>query len=313
MSVTRELSDSDIARLLELPATTWVASSAEHQRCVRYLLARPLSVEPIIRPIMGAGAVPAAGQQRILSTLRLFRAAVRGIDDLLDRSDAEPSGRIAAWRLFGAATTASSALHLWRRSLESVPNLRTRSAVLAESACMVRSARLEGAVRRVAGTAALPVPRLAGLERRIRDKEWAYWRLVAALIRGEWRAASHRWNPIAGLLIRLADNWQRTDDVHDFEEDLGERRLSSLVVDLLRRPPGRGGDPVAAVASAPAPWLGRLEVLVETHGAELDRRRESLSRSLECEQSRILAAIQCQVAGIRDFHSPSLPYLQGEH
>ncbi|MCP4657145.1 MAG: class 1 isoprenoid biosynthesis enzyme [bacterium] len=308
MSLTSEVSESGIARMLELPTTTWTTASSGHRRCASYLLARPLSVEPIVRPIMRAGGIPAADQQRLLSTLRLFRAAVRGVDDLLDRSDAEPSGRPAAWRLFGAATTAGSALHLWGRSIESVPNLRTRSAVLAESACMVRSACLEGAMRRAAGTAALPVPKLAGLERRIRDKEWAYWRLVAALIGGEWRTASRRWNPIADLLIRLADNWQRTDDVRDFEEDLGERRLSSFVVDLLRHPPGREDDPVASVA--PVPWLGRIEALVETHGPELDRRRELLLRSLDCEQTRILAAIDCRIAGIRDSHSPSL---QGDH
>ncbi len=308
MSLTREVSESGIARMLELPTTTWTGACAGHRRCASYLLARPLSVGPIVGPIMRAGGIPAASQQRLLSTLRLFRAAVRGIDDLLDRSDAEPSGRPAAWRLFGAAATAGSALHLWGRSVESVPNLRTRRAVLAESACMVRSARLEGAMCRAAGTAVLPVSKLAGIERRIRDKEWAYWRLVAALIGGEWRAASRPWNPIADLLSHLADNWQRTDDVRDFEEDLGERRLSSFVVDLLRHPPGREGDPAAAVA--PVPWLGRMEALVETHAAELDRRRELLLRSLDCEQTRILAAIDCRIAGVRDPHSP---FLQGDH
>ncbi|MCG8424266.1 MAG: hypothetical protein MJE77_40755 [Proteobacteria bacterium] len=301
-----QISVSSIAWMLDLPTHSGRNISRDAVRgCEHYLLERRLSVAPIVRPIMDAGRIPAATQRHIITSLRLFRAAVRGLDDLLDHSDADPAGRDAAWRVHGPVATVRAALGLWQRAIAMQSHPFARRIMLAESGRMVRAARLEEMVCRSAGEMVAPVRTLAAIEHRIRDKEWAYWRLIAGLLRVQWRAAPKRWARFAELLHRLSDNWQRADDTRDFAADVADGRLSSFIVDVLRGMPDMFSGAEWASASArphlyTRSWPARLDTLADRYGARIECHRAWLYRHWSREQARILAAIR-HSAGLRYF------------
>jgi hypothetical protein len=280
-----------IARVLALPmASVQEGRKAEGRRCLDYLMERPLSVEPIVRMLLEAGGVRASRQQHILTTLRLFRASVRGLDDLLDRAEAEPSGRASSWTRFGPETTARTSLQLWDKAVRTTPSVQSRGVLLVESTRMLRAVRLEEQVTCWARHAPLSAAQAAAVEQRIREKERGWWRLVAGLVADAWREEPRRWRVASRLLLRLADNWQRMDDARDFEQDVADLRMSSFLVEVLQRWP-------ESPEAAPVPWGTRLEALVSQAAPELMLRREALLRELALEEQALLEALHRSLRG----------------
>ncbi len=310
------MNSHDIARALGLPVVGVLPRSAnggELRRCQTYLLERPLSVAPLIVPMMRAGGVPETAQRRILTMLETFRAAVRGLDDLLDSTDCDPAGRIAAWRLFGPRATAQAALCLWQKAVDNEHNPFLRQTLIHESACMVRAAELEEFVRRIPRDQMQPVSVLAAVERRIRDKEWAYWRLIAGFIGAHWRASHAAWQRGSALLYALADNWQRLDDARDFAGDVAGSRLSSFIVDVLQAPlpwdvppmikadakADANGDAGAVPAAGPLQsWTHNIDDLIQRQGAAVERFRQLRLCQLERETTAISRALGNLTAGV---------------
>ncbi len=285
------LDAQQIARILALPvASVQAGRGAENRRCMDYLTERPLSVEPIVRALLEAGEVRAPQQQHVLTTLCLFRATVRGLDDLLDRAEAEPSGRPSSWTRFGAEATARASLQLWDRALRNAPSPRGKGVLLVESARMLHAVHLEEQVTASARRAHLSAAEAAAVELRIREKERGWWRLVAGLVASAWRAEPKRLWRASRLLLRLADNWQRMDDARDFEQDVSELRMSSFLVEVLQRWP----EPSEA---ARQPWGTRLEALVSRARPELLLRREALVRELALEEQALFDALQRTLRG----------------
>jgi len=279
----------DIAAVLELDRWLEAPPTPTDEACEAYLLDRPLSVEPVVRPILGAAGVAPPAREDVLRPLRLFRGAVRGLDDLLDASPTEPSGRPTAWARFGEAAAVRASLRLWERSLAAAPTRAAREAIRLESGRMLAAASLEEATRLEARSAAVDAAALDRLERRIRDKERAYWRLVAGVLAPAWGGSRRGWDGLVRLLVALADVWQRLDDARDLDEDLPAGRLSSFAVDLLTRPPGP--------LPASGPWAVRLEALLAAAPEAVAARREATLAGLRAEEERLRRAVRTACGG----------------
>lgn len=261
------LTGDDIREQLGLPEG--IAS----ERCAEMLCDRKLSVEPVIRPLLESALVAPEARDEVLGILRSFRAAVRGLDDLLDGADADPNGHVAAWLVCGRATTAATAIALWERALARAAG-SGREALLTESHAMLTAARREEEARReVLSGKARKLGALRSLELSLRDKEIAYWRLIGGLVRGYWRSTDEQYRRLMELFVHAAHVWQRLDDVRDFETDLEHGRLSSFMIELLD-----GVDPEQEVL-----WPRAIDA---HDAADLHRRREARLAMLTDEARR---------------------------
>lgn len=221
------LCGDDIRRQLGLP------KGVATERCAELLCDRKLSVEPVIRPLLESALVAPEARDEVLGILRLFRAAVRGLDDLLDGSHADPNGHVAAWLACGRATTAATAIALWERAVARTKG-SGREVLLAESHAMLTAACREEQARRDALQQRRHTLRaLRELELSLRDKEIAYWRLIGGLVRCHWRGTDEQHGRLVERFVHAAHLWQRLDDVRDFETDLAQGRLSSFMIELL--------------------------------------------------------------------------------
>lgn len=263
------------------------ALESASRRCEDYLMDRPLTVEPIVAMLLEAGDASSAGRRAALETLRLFRASVRALDDVMDGSVADPHGRPAAWTLFGIDATIHNALGLWEHAVNG-QSQHARAFVMHESARMLAAAKLELDFSAAAGHARLSVERLRAVERRIRDKEWSYWRLISRLVEPQWRSEPWRLVATQKLLTRLGDVWQRADDVRDFEEDVRARRLSSFIVDVM------SADRRAHAQS----FAARVEALEHACAPSISTLRATRLWSLEREEASLRGSIAA-VLGLR--------------
>lgn len=174
----------DIRTQLRLP------NGEATEACAERLCARKLTVAPVLEPLLVSALVGDAGRDQILAVLRLFRASVRGLDDLLDASATEPDGTPAAWVVHGRGTTAATAVVLWERAV-SLAQGEARCVLLTESRAMLAAANLEEHAQNVVRAGHESTLRSLGeLELRLRDKEIAYWRLIAGLMKSRWRGTA---------------------------------------------------------------------------------------------------------------------------
>ncbi|MHB8837797.1 MAG: hypothetical protein ACYC7F_02465 [Gemmatimonadaceae bacterium] len=205
------------------------ACATEELSCTDYLLDRPLSTEAMVRAAASWGGLLHEEEEEVLGVLRLFRAAVRGIDDLLDSSMREPSGRPATWVVYSKNVTWRCSLDLLDSSLSAIHNVTIRKKVADLAAEMALSCALETRVALNLRFSPRDLETLAVLGDRLMRKETAYWDIIVTLLADHWRGSKSELEWLAQQFRQVGILRQLTDDVRDWEEDVRIGRASTLL------------------------------------------------------------------------------------